>query len=60
MENGKILSEDGQIYLPDMIFGDTILLVKTSWTRLYIKDVVCLKVNFTVNELNNEAFNFKI
>jgi hypothetical protein len=60
LENGMILSDDNILYEPDMIHNDTILLACSSWNRMYIKDVVSKKVEFTVRTFNNHAYNFRL
>lgn len=59
-DNGMILSDDGQLYEPDMIFEDTILLAMSSWTRFAIKDVVNKTVEFTIYVPKNTAYNFEL
>lgn len=59
-ETGMVLSDDNQLYEPDMIYDDTILLACTSWTRMPIKNVVGKKVEFIVYTVKNNAYNFKL
>ena len=58
-ENGMILGEDKKLYEPDMIHEDTILLVRSSFARMLIKDVIGKKVEFTLNKVGN-GYNFKL
>ena len=57
--DGTILGDDGNTYQPDMLHGDTILLVATSWSRFKISDVINKKVKFAINRLN-KGYNYEI
>ena len=57
--NGTILCDDWNTYYPDMLYGDTILLAATSWSRFKISDVVNKKVKFAINSLN-KGYNYEI
>ena len=58
-EDGMVLGEDKKLYEPDMIFGDTILLVSTSCSRMPIKDVVGKEVEFILNRVGG-GYNFEL
>lgn len=47
--NGKVLGDDGIIYTPNIIMDKTVLLIKSSWARVYISDVVNKRVGFMLN-----------
>jgi len=58
-ENGMVLGKDKKLYKPDMIFNDTILLVRTSFTRIPIKEVVGKQVEFVLDKIGG-GYNFKL
>lgn len=59
-ENGTVLSDDNQIYQPDRLYNNTILLAWSSWSRYPIKEVEGKRVEFTVRVKNNFGYNFKL
>lgn len=58
--DGYVLGDDNKKYAPDMIFGDTILLVCHSWSRVSIKDVVGKRVIFVIHPITKHAYNFDL
>lgn len=58
-EDGMVLGEDKNLYEPDMIYKDTILLICTSCARMPIKDVVGKEVEFLLNKVSR-GYNFKL
>ena len=58
-KDGMVLGEDKKLYKPDRIHEDTILLIRSSFARMPIKDVIGKKVEFTLNKVGN-GYNFKL
>lgn len=54
-----ILGEDNKLYYPDMIYGNTILLACSSWSRYHIEDVVGKEVDFVFSPTGH-PYNFKL